>query len=147
MCHLPAQLLGHSDVQSTQQTAIQFVRTKVASRNSEKPRFPHAARTHRRARHHRRYEVRTDIGVLRRVSALLNWLQQVSPNIARLQELKAADSGFPIRAVDDACCGASAASINAHFEIVADLPVARKYADRLATPRTARVSQALGAYG
>jgi len=85
------------------------------TRNSEKPRFPHAARTHRRARHHRRYEVRTNIGVLRRLSALLNWLQQVSPNIVCLQELKAADSGFPIGAVNDACCGASAASINAPF--------------------------------
>jgi hypothetical protein len=62
-------------------------------------------------------------------------LQQVSPNIVCLQELKAADSRFPIGAVNDACCGASAASINALFEVVADLPVARKYADRLATPR------------
>jgi exodeoxyribonuclease-3 len=44
-------------------------------------------------------------GIGSRLSALLDWLDQTSPDIVCLQELKAADSAFPAQAIRDAGYG------------------------------------------
>jgi exodeoxyribonuclease-3 len=45
-------------------------------------------------------------GIRSRLPALLTWLQEASPDIVCLQELKAIDSAFPIGAINDAGYGA-----------------------------------------
>jgi exodeoxyribonuclease-3 len=45
--------------------------------------------------------------VNRRLPNLLDWLAEASPDVVCLQELKAADSAFPIRAFEDAGYGAA----------------------------------------
>jgi exodeoxyribonuclease-3 len=44
--------------------------------------------------------------VNRRLPNLLRWLAQAKPDIVCLQELKAADSDFPLRAINQADYGA-----------------------------------------
>ena len=45
-------------------------------------------------------------GVRSRLPSLLTWLAEASPDIVCLQELKAVDSAFPIKAINDAGYGA-----------------------------------------
>jgi len=45
-------------------------------------------------------------GIRSRLSRLLEWLEREAPDIVCLQELKSADSGFPIREIRDAGYGA-----------------------------------------
>ncbi len=45
-------------------------------------------------------------GITRRLPALLDWLVRTSPDVACLQELKAADTDFPIAAIREAGYGA-----------------------------------------
>jgi exodeoxyribonuclease-3 len=45
-------------------------------------------------------------GIRSRLPALLTWLQEASPDVVCLQELKAIDAAFPIGAINDAGYGA-----------------------------------------